>query len=224
MFYNKLLQVSAVPAGYSLSVTFVEEPEHVHKTHADNSTSVLVWTIQYDTCDYASIAISIKTSSHQLYPEDPFAPTQLGEDYTVECDQLSALECQARDNISEVNVTLTIHHNDNVFSNVPYVVCIVIDNMQNTHRSTKTCLKHGTTYCDTMESTPEVPTTNLITTTGKSLHTTTQTQTNVTTDSTTITYYNTDESTSSGIMSSPHQLLSLFVLFILILIITDYTE
>ena len=133
--------------------------------------------------DFKSLSLSIKTSSHQLYPDDDItAPTQMGRDYFVDLS-----DCRSVSNISEVNISLSILFNENVFEHIPYVVCIIehIDadtGQLRTITSEVSCLIAGSSFCDsTIRSTTTVAGRDTTTVTPKS-HSDNVTTTNTTTE------------------------------------------
>lgn len=137
---------------------FIEEPEHVLKTRADNHTSLLVWKIHYNSCNLPGI--DIKTKNFTLYPdpEDSTLPAMLKRDYNVTLEQSSVEECQNNDNMFEINVTLRITLNIRVFMYIPYVVCII----DYSNRSKNVCLRSGYEGCPNVSATNTTLTTEEI--------------------------------------------------------------
>ena len=137
------------PAGQASNVVFVEEPEHVLKTYADNSTSVLKWRIHYHgTCNPPGL--SINTRRFQLYPDDdPNSPTDEYRDFNISMEQTDVETCLSGVNIIEINFTLSVIFNSRIFTNVPYVVCKV----DFSNESPKVCLRAGADGCPSESTT-----------------------------------------------------------------------
>ena len=95
---------------------FIEQPNPLDLCALNGKTIFLNWKVQYKPCDWP--LISLKTMNYTLHPNNSFLPIEYGKDINVTVD-----ECNS--DKTDIDITLSIHLNEDILEHVPYIVCII---------------------------------------------------------------------------------------------------
>lgn len=96
---------------------FIEQPTPLNLCVLNGKTIFLNWKVQYEPCDWPSIFV--KTMNYTLYPNNRFLPIEIEEEFNITATDV----CNSGK--IHINVTLSIHLNEDVLEHVPYIVCII---------------------------------------------------------------------------------------------------
>lgn len=97
---------------------FIEQPTPLNLCVLNGKTIFLNWKVQYEPCDWPSIFV--KTMNYTLYPQNRFLPIEIEEEFNITATDV----CNSGK--IHIDVTLSIHLNEDVLERVPYIVCIIV--------------------------------------------------------------------------------------------------